>query len=108
MREKWEVKERAYAFLKTAKPEIERLDDKQNERVEILARSSRISKDTAKAVIVVGDIEELNFPKIKRLKNPTAQQKLQTLLGVSVTIPKEIIKLYGEESARLGSETISL
>ena len=95
---RWEKRKRTYEFLKTCRPGVSQIDDRQWKSIQRMAEDVQISEEIAEAATIVGEIEQANFRKIRKLKNPTPEQEIQTLLGVNVPIPKEIIDLYLAES----------
>ena len=100
MRERWKMKSRIYDFLKS-NSNIKSLDEAQFQRIESLSETARITKAEAEAAVVVGDIEFKNTRKLRRLRKPTFEERVQVSLGTTSPIPKDILDFYRDEEKAL-------
>ena len=102
MRERWKMKLRIYDFLKSIS-NIKPPEQDQRRRIKSLSQTAKIIEAEAEAAVVVGDIEFKNLRKLRRLHKPTFEQRVQTSLGTTNPIPKDILDFYRDEHEALSA-----
>jgi len=90
-----------YDFLKEHNPRVQEMEQDQDylRRFELVAQEMRVSLPTARAHVIVGDLLVEGGTRILRKKKRKSDLgDFQEMLGVTVSIPKEVIDALGVEN----------
>ena len=92
-RKKWESHVTVYNYLKSKKPDIVKLEIDRENRIRQLMIEADVPRDTAAAIAVVSDLRADRELRRLRKNRKNLESKLRDLIGLTESVPDEIIKL---------------